>query len=333
MARWLDVAKQKGALQAAEWLLRLNADQTRPVEVFDIIEKNGIWLLFDALDGALGMFKREGSVAGILINNRRPRAVQRLTAAHEFGHFVLGHDGSVDGQSQIDGFSNVRQEVEAQAFAMDFLMPLQLVEATRDHLSLPSDSSKLQPHQIYQLATSMGVSYTACVIQLRAMEMVTLSESKRLLQYTPKKAKRILSGGIGPVDPWADVWPIEEVDSGRQLQIQVRDEIRLKLSELPSTGYRWDFEPQSLDTFSVVGDEFEGLREPVVGSGGHRFFSIRVDAPGKHELELTLRRSWNPRSVLRDFHVTVIASENLFGGERIGPRGNIQKLLLEGVAD
>lgn len=331
MTRWLNVAKQRGALRAAEWLLHLNADQTRPVEIFDIIEKNGIWLLFASLDGALGMFKREGSVAGILINNRRPRAVQRLTAAHEFGHFVLGHADSVDGQSQIDGFSKVKQEVEAQAFAMDFLMPLQLVEATRESLSLPSDPSKLQPHQIYQLATSMGVSYTACVIQLRAMEMITLSESQMLLQYTPKKAKKLLGGGIGPVDPWADVWPIEEADYGRELKLQVRDEVRVKLSEVPSTGYRWHLQPKSVDTFTVTGDEFEGQSDGQVGSGGHRFFSIRVDVPGRHELALTLCRPWTSESVQREFHIVVFASENLFGGEKLGPRAKIQELLLTGV--
>lgn len=333
MARWMDVAKQTGALKAAELLLSLDVDRTRPIDVFDIIEESGVWLVFGKLDAALGMFKREGSVAGILINNCRPRAVQRLTAAHELGHFVLGHDGSVDSAVQIDGFSMVKQEVEAQAFAMDFLMPLELVEATRDSLKLSPDSSKLQAHEMYQLATAMGVSYIACVIQLRAMDMVTLSESKELLRYTPKKAKKALGGGLGPEDPWADIWPIEEADIGRELQPQVRDELRLKMTERPSTGFRWELDARSLDAFTVIGDEFEGVDSQSVGSGGHRFFSIRVDAPGQHELILNLQRSWNLKSAQHEFRITVAASENFFGGERQGPRMKVQERLLAGATD
>lgn len=333
MANWKEVAKQTGALKATECLLSQGIDLTRQVEVFDLVEASGIWLVFGELDGALGVFKREGSTTGIMINNRRPRSVQRMTAAHEFGHFMLGHNWSVDGTTEIDGFSQVRQEIEAQAFALDFLMPLQLVEACWDQLKLPAETSKIEAHQVYLLATSMGVSYIACVIQLRAMEKLTLGESKALLQYTPKKAKQALGAGVAPVDPWADVWPVEQSDSGRDLAVRLRDEIRIKLSESPSTGYRWELDAESAGFFSITGDEFEGADLFAVGAGGHRFLSIRADQPGLGRLVLSLRRAWASVNTSQSFLLNVTVNENEFGGERTGVRRGVQEQLLLGVAD
>lgn len=334
MSSWKLEAKAKGSLAATEELLRLNVNMEEPVDVFDIIEANGVWLVFDHLDAALGMFVRQEGAAGILINNRRPRSVQRLTAAHEYGHFRLGHESSLDRSKEIDGFSQVRQEVEAQAFALDFLMPLQLVEKSWDALDLPQDPNSVHPHQAYQLATSMGVSYIACVVQLRAMEQISYGKSKELLEYSPKTIKRLLTGGVGPIDPWADIWPVEYEDDGRNLQVRQRDEIRLKLPEQPSNGYRWELkDPEEPDPFSIVGDDFELLSEQdtSVGASGHRFLSLRAEVVGNWALGFRLARAWAAESTVDEFELAVEVLENEFGGERSGLREGIKRGLLAGA--
>ncbi len=324
----MEEAKAKGGLAATEELLELGVDVAKPIEIFDIIERSGIWLIFDELDSALGTFVRQGNAAGILINNRRPRSVQRLTAAHEYGHFRLGHQASLDGHKEIDGFSKVRQEVEAQAFALDFLMPLQLVEATWDLLDFPEDGAQVHPHHVYQLATTMGVSYIACVIQLRAMERISYTKSRSLLDYRPKEIKRLLTGGLGPADPWADVWPVEEQDTGRELTVRQRDEIRLKLSENPTTGYRWHLEEAEGDPFAIIGDDFDVLDSTIIGGSGHRFISLRADLAGTWMLGLRLRREWQPSSEIDTFALRVRIEHNEFGGERSGLREGVKRELL-----
>lgn len=328
MASWMEEAKAKGGLAATEELLELEVDVTRPVEVFDIIERGGIWLFFGELEAALGTFVRQGDAAGIFINNRRPRSVQRLTAAHEYGHFKLGHMASLDGSREIDGFSKVRQEVEAQAFALDFLMPLQLVDATWDLLDLPRDANRVHPHQVYQLATTMGVSYIACVVQLRAMEHISYTKSRELLDYKPKEIKRLLTGGLGPADPWADIWPVEEEDAGREIIVRQRDEIRLKLSENPTTGYQWQLDDTEESPFAVIGDDFELIDPLAIGGPGHRFLSLRADLAGTWTLALTLHREWQPNSAVSNFALRVHVEDNEFGGERSGLREGVKRELL-----
>ncbi len=80
---------------------RLDTTFLGRVEIFDIIEEQQIWLLFQKLQGLYGAYKRHGGVAGIIINSQHPLTLQRYTAAHEYGHHVLGHDASADDEDRI----------------------------------------------------------------------------------------------------------------------------------------------------------------------------------------------------------------------------------------
>ena len=104
----------------------------RAIDVFDAITDLQIPLVFEALDELLGACVRVNSAAvGILVTTRRDLHMQRFTAAHELGHFVLGHEGSLDREVRMPGHTIGRdiQEVEADAFAAEFLMPKWLVKA------------------------------------------------------------------------------------------------------------------------------------------------------------------------------------------------------------
>lgn len=324
----------RGALAATEELFSLGVDQTKPIDVFSIVEQQGVWLLFGPLGNALGVFLQQGGVAGILINNQRPRSVQRLTAAHEYGHYRLGHASSLDDVESVEGSVTAEQEVEAQAFAMDFIMPLELVEATWESLDLPARSEETTAPEAYRLALSMGVSYRACVVQLRAMEKLSKARAIELLSYKPKDLKRIVNQGIGPLDPWADVWPLEVADSGRSIEVRVRDEIRLKLPEKPSTGYRWVVDEEGhTELVQKTGEEFEALKleDGVIGVGGHRFVSFRALEPGAGHLMLKLIRTWENVQQPRRFSVNLTIFENSSGGESMGLRSGIQQVILSGV--
>src|ERR1019366_7589204 len=101
----------------------------------------------------------------------------------------------------------------------------------------------------------MGVSYRACVVQLRQTDKISRSRAQEFLSWQPKALKRLVGDGVGPLDPWADVWPLDESDSGRSLPLRVNDEIRIMLPETPSTGYRW---------YDVGGPEdYKGFLEKV----------------------------------------------------------------------
>ena len=65
------------AVEAAGRLLaEAGVDQKQRIDVFDLCERIGLWLVFFPLDGLLGAFLPEGS-GGIIITTQRPVAVQR----------------------------------------------------------------------------------------------------------------------------------------------------------------------------------------------------------------------------------------------------------------
>jgi len=320
----LAYARNEGSLAAARELRRLQLDRRRAVDVFRVIQEADLWLLFKPLEKLLGAYVRTDGGGGVLVNSQRPRGMQRLTAAHEYGHHVLGHDRSTDHEWEVQNPSAVQdpREAAAQSFAMDFLMPPQLVNTLWIDLGVPS---RPEAYHAYLLSLYLGTSYQATVHQLLAMERITQELRGRLLKVQPKQIKQQIGGGMGPRTALADIWPVDSSHHGRELTIATDDEVRICLAETPSTGYLWVPEtPGVIDLRSDDGDGESGAWRPgeatepgpdhvlglvrgefevaernlfsAVGGDGHRYFTFRALRPGQCNLRLTLRRPWTRES-------------------------------------
>jgi predicted secreted protein len=135
------------------------------------------------------------------------------------------------------------QEAAAQAFAMDFLMPVELVNHLWKELRLPRD---IEPVHAYQLSLFLGASYQAMVYQLANQGRLSHYQARRFLRVPPKQIKLAIGDGPRLDDSWADVWYVDESFSGQHLSISLNDEIRIELPEMPSTGYIWTVDPDVL---------------------------------------------------------------------------------------
>lgn len=91
--------------------------------------------------GVSGILKHDSSYGTpseyvIFVDSKEPAVRQRFTAAHEIGHYLL-HRGSIHGKIEdnyllrAEGMSN-QQEVEANAFAAELLMPWNLINQAMD---------------------------------------------------------------------------------------------------------------------------------------------------------------------------------------------------------
>src|SRR5438132_1235856 len=67
------------------------------VDVFDAVLHQESTLLFRDLRSIIGAYLNEGGAPGILVTTQRPLSVQRFTAAHELGHYFMGHEPTIDG--------------------------------------------------------------------------------------------------------------------------------------------------------------------------------------------------------------------------------------------
>lgn len=308
-------------MQAAEQEhRRLGTSMRERIPVFDVIEDARIWLLFQPLRNLYGAYERRGDSAGIIINSQHPLSLQRFTAGHEYGHHVLGHDASADDHERIyRGAGQSLQEVAAQAFAGAFLMPLQLVNFTLREMGLPIKPPVLTPTLVYQLALRLGVSYAAAVTQLIAQHKLSAVAGRRFRRLSPLDIKTGLAG-LKPTDPWADVWLLEEAQTGRHITSRVRDEIHVILPETPSNGYEWQVVDTGSGLTELVTDGFDDVDNmDVIGGSGTRHVWLRVIAPGVATIRLELRRPWQtagqPASI---FEAVVEAAAPITGDTAVG---------------
>ncbi|MDE0170859.1 MAG: ImmA/IrrE family metallo-endopeptidase [bacterium] len=225
---------------ANELLAEAKVDLSRQVDVFGLCEQLGLWLMFRPLDGLLGAFIREG-VGGVLITTERPVTVQRYTAAHELGHWRLGHAQAhvLDSEQEVLGNTpDDESEHLAQVFAAALLMPPPLVFRILERLGVTGDISTVSA---YTVARESGVSYQAAVRQLADLKLIAPDRLVKLLAVTPLEIKTKIGLGQRPVSGHADVWPVDEDWHGRRIDVRIDDEVMIHLPENRSTGYRWVF--------------------------------------------------------------------------------------------
>ncbi len=288
-----EAARAEGVRAAHSEHERLGVSMRERVDVLDIIERERIWLFFRPLRNLFGAYERHGDTAGIIINANHPLTLQRFTAAHEYGHHVLGHAASADDEDRIyRGRSQNLAEVAAQSFAGEFVMPLQLVNYTLRTMGITDRHPSLDLRQVYQLSLELGVSYAAAVTQLVGQRKITASAGRRLREVSPLDIKIGLAG-VKPEHSWADVWILDEAQEGRQLVPRLRDEIHIALPETPSTGYVWDVVDAAPEVLSLVSDSFSTVGDDeVIGADGLRHLWFRVASPGSGTILLEKRRPW-----------------------------------------
>jgi Zn-dependent peptidase ImmA (M78 family)/predicted secreted protein len=289
-------ARLNGVRAATQQSMRLGLDLGEAVDVFRVIEQANVWLLFEPLDRLYGCFQRVGDAAGIMVHSGHPLSLQRFTGAHEYGHFVLGHEASQDGATELFGGDAPLQELEAQAFAAEFLMPLPLVNRALDRLGLGQDPGALSPVEAYQLSLELGSSYTATLTQLGQLNKITEHAQKELDGWQPISIKTELGDGTRPRNARAAVWDVTESRRDRRLRLQRDDELHVRLPELPSSGYRWDLRFGGLnDELELLVDELEPSRLEDTGRVGamrRRHLWWRATGTGDGVLEARLVRSW-----------------------------------------
>lgn len=290
-----------GAAQAAELhkslsLQNLLKDGSSPIDVFRVLMDQHIDFLFQPLDNLLGVFLKTPLKSGILVTTNRDLYVQRYTAAHELGHFLLDHRTSLDDERQI-GFAprgQLRgglQEVEADAFASEFLMPRWLIAAQVSRQQWTLEALKT-PKVVYQLSLRLGVSYQAMCWALAGHKVISRPEARLLAKIEPKQTKRETLRGPFLSHAWGNVWSLTNKDNGLTLLGTPDDVIQIELEERASAGLSWNIEAAIDQGFQVLNDEQR--TSGGIGSFGVRFLAIK--GSGQGELHMEESRHWDPAS-------------------------------------
>lgn len=227
----LEQSRRRAMHLAMREHVSLGTDLTKRIDIFGIMKQKRLWVMFQPLDALYGAYVYDHNVHGILINSKHPPNLQRFTAAHEYGHYIMEHGTSWDGERQIlsSGQGSYPQEVEAQIFAAHFLMPLQLVNAVLYRMGFSIKPGEMTPQEVYQLSLELGASYIAVVNHLVTLNKLRPEIARVLRSEAPKAIKTDIGEGQRPQDSWADVWTFYKRDSQRKVSMYVNDELHIYL--------------------------------------------------------------------------------------------------------
>ena len=174
----MPVRRKRVESEAAELLQQMGIT-TPPVPVEAIARELGLEVRFEPLDSDLsGFLYRTGQRTLIGVNSHHAAVRQRVTIAHEIGHFRLHDHQSLHVDRTV--FARLRgdlaaqgtdpEEIEANLFASALLLPQELVQQDLQHAQ---EIDILDEGFVAGLARRYEVSAQAMLLRLSKLGYVT----------------------------------------------------------------------------------------------------------------------------------------------------------------
>jgi Zn-dependent peptidase ImmA (M78 family) len=164
-----------GAKRAREARASLGLGGDSPLDVLEVVEERaGMPVIVASLpDGIAGGCFRAGPRSVLWVNGDQPLVRQRFTLAHELGHVRIGHavGMNVDAVSVLAGETRDAREVQANAFAAEFLAPRAGVVALVD--------GEPGLETVVDIAARFGISTLAALYRLATLRLSTRVERLR----------------------------------------------------------------------------------------------------------------------------------------------------------
>jgi Zn-dependent peptidase ImmA (M78 family) len=275
------------------------------IDIFGASLALSLPVLLRPLRGLLGAYFLH-PIPGVLVTTERPLSIQRFTAAHEVGHFCLGHSPSLDDESILRRMAMPAasagpnmQEVEADAFAVGFLLPRWLIEWHCLRQGWHAEDLAT-PGNVYQLSLRLGASYEATTWTLQRFNFVSVDVGESLRQTQPRAIKVELLRDYRPVNYRGDVWLLTERDGGTRIDGSRNDHFVLRLSEHSGGGYLWDIDQLKASGFAVIRDDTESLDREGIGNAIMRSVIAALQDGRRGELLLAEARPWQPQERINE---------------------------------
>lgn len=167
-----------GRARKARAALGLPADQPLGDIVALLEQRAGVnVVVLDLGERVAGAYVSRRGRTLLFVNGAQPPARQRFTVAHEYAHHRLEHGPVIDDDAALGGLAADPREVEANAFAAEFLMPRAAVE--RLYPGLPA--LRLSLEEVVRIACAFGVSAQMARIRLETCRVLADAEHRARL--------------------------------------------------------------------------------------------------------------------------------------------------------
>lgn len=166
------IKKAKRIQRLIEQMLGQYNISSPPIDVFAIAKDKGIDIIQGDLGDVSGILFRQGSRVIIWVNQNHSETRKRFTVAHEIGHLILHGDErlhvdkvfAIKLRNQVSSQALDLGEIEANAFAAELLMPIEMVRQRTQEL--PGILDYDRDAVISELAKEFSVSPQAMTIRL-----------------------------------------------------------------------------------------------------------------------------------------------------------------------
>ena len=102
----------------------------------------------------------------------------------------------------------------------------------------------------------------------------------------------------------------DESANGRTIALRPGQTFTIRLTENPTTGFRWQVVSAGAPSCTLVADRVEPPDPQIPGRPGHRTWTFRVEHAGAAVIELAARRPWDPGApAASSFRLDVSAAE------------------------
>jgi hypothetical protein len=212
--------KTEAARRALAARLRFGFALDSPCDVYELVCRYGLSLRFIQVSSMDGLYLNDGFTGSINVSTLRPAGRQRFTAAHELGHFILGHGAHLD-QEIEKMVSDSAEEEFADMFARHLLMPKRAI--ARGFSSLGASPKIAGPAHYYAVSAWLGVGYSTLIQHARwTLQLIDNTRLHALTLKTPQQIKRAQVPSVS----WTgrkELWPLAPWWSGTNVHIQKGD--------------------------------------------------------------------------------------------------------------
>jgi Zn-dependent peptidase ImmA (M78 family) len=177
MSRMAGIHSNRGAKRAREARRELGLEVDAPLRcILSVVEERAGLPVFVARLPAdvAGACYRAGDGTLLWVNASQWPARQRFTLAHELGHAWCEHDGTleVDTLATLNGKTTTPAEIEANAFAAEFLVPRAGLAAVID--------GEPTLDEVVVISAHYGVSAIMVVYRLKQLRLASDARIERL---------------------------------------------------------------------------------------------------------------------------------------------------------
>lgn len=154
--------QNKGAKEARLARVALGLQSDGPVpDLLETVEGLAPVAVLKLIDGIAGAWIH----GTIFVNASHIVPRQRFTLAHEFGHLRMDHRQRVDSPTDLASWGGPPEEVQANAFASEFLMP-------KTTICERYGGEAISLETVAEISCEYGVSGKAALIRLKTAGMV-----------------------------------------------------------------------------------------------------------------------------------------------------------------